>query len=160
MQDWNPQVELQAHARAHRIGQKREVLVLRLLTAGTVEERINAAAESKRSFADASITGGFFDGRTTGTAQIESDTLNICGRLKVQGTHCMSDEPAAKHTFFFVAFMSPERPALLFCIRAGGFGEMGCHFICVGYSSLQPPKKTCIVGGASESFEQLCQLGL
>jgi hypothetical protein len=66
LQDWNPQVELQAHARAHRIGQKRQVLVLRLLTAGTIEERINTAAESKKSFANASITGGFFDGRTTG----------------------------------------------------------------------------------------------
>lgn len=30
--DWNPQVDLQAQARAHRIGQKKEVLVLRLET--------------------------------------------------------------------------------------------------------------------------------
>eukprot|EP00884_Botryococcus_braunii_P002020 jgi/Botrbrau1/11819/Bobra.0224s0017.2 len=63
--DWNPQIELQAHARAHRIGQKHKVLVLRLQTAGTIEERIDLRAASKRNFADASITGGFFDGHTS-----------------------------------------------------------------------------------------------
>jgi hypothetical protein len=77
LQDWNPQVELQAHARAHRIGQKRQVLVLRLLTAGTIEERINTAAESKKSFADASITGGFFDGRTTGMPPLKDISPSI-----------------------------------------------------------------------------------
>jgi len=30
--DWNPQVDLQAQARAHRIGQKKDVLVLRFET--------------------------------------------------------------------------------------------------------------------------------
>lgn len=62
--DWNPQVDLQAQARAHRIGQKREVLVLRLQTLGSVEERILEASSQKRSLADRSITGGFFDGKT------------------------------------------------------------------------------------------------
>ena len=30
--DWNPQMDLQAQDRAHRIGQKREVIVLRVIT--------------------------------------------------------------------------------------------------------------------------------
>ncbi|XP_028065128.1 lymphocyte-specific helicase-like [Camellia sinensis] len=34
--DWNPQVDLQAQARAHRIGQKKDVLVLRLETVRTL----------------------------------------------------------------------------------------------------------------------------
>jgi SNF2 family DNA or RNA helicase len=38
--DWNPQVDLQAAARVHRIGQKKNVLVVRLVTANTVEEII------------------------------------------------------------------------------------------------------------------------
>ena len=41
-----------------------QVLVLRLLTAGSVEERICAAAAGKLAVADRAITGGFFDGRT------------------------------------------------------------------------------------------------
>lgn len=52
-----PQIDLQAQSRAHRIGQERPVLVLRLQTVGSVEERISAAAAAKRQVADSSITG-------------------------------------------------------------------------------------------------------
>ena len=38
--DWNPQVDLQAMNRAHRIGQTKTVRVFRLITDNTVEERI------------------------------------------------------------------------------------------------------------------------
>ncbi|XP_065042147.1 uncharacterized protein LOC135675684 isoform X2 [Musa acuminata AAA Group] len=63
--DWNPQVDLQAQARAHRIGQKRDVLVLRLETIRTVEEQVRAAAEHKLGVANQSITAGFFDNNTS-----------------------------------------------------------------------------------------------
>ena len=45
--DWNPQVDTQAMARVHRIGQKKPVHVYRLVTAGTVEERMQQRAEKK-----------------------------------------------------------------------------------------------------------------
>ena len=45
--DWNPQVDLQAMDRAHRIGQKKQVRVFRLITENTVEERIIERAEIK-----------------------------------------------------------------------------------------------------------------
>jgi SNF2 family DNA or RNA helicase len=48
---------MQAQARAHRIGQQRDVLVVRLVAASTVEEHILRVAQDKRSFADSSITG-------------------------------------------------------------------------------------------------------
>ena len=38
--DWNPQVDLQAMDRAHRIGQKKQVYVYRLISISTVEEKI------------------------------------------------------------------------------------------------------------------------
>jgi SWI/SNF-related matrix-associated actin-dependent regulator of chromatin subfamily A member 5 len=38
--DWNPQIDLQAMDRAHRIGQKKNVYVYRLITKDTVEEKI------------------------------------------------------------------------------------------------------------------------
>jgi superfamily II DNA or RNA helicase len=50
---WNPAVEAQAAGRAHRMGQNRPVTVYRLLTAGTIEERIIAMHETKRAIADA-----------------------------------------------------------------------------------------------------------
>lgn len=38
--DWNPQIDLQARERCYRIGQQRSVTVYRLITAGTLEEKI------------------------------------------------------------------------------------------------------------------------
>lgn len=38
--DWNPQMDLQAMDRAHRIGQKNPVNVYRLITENTVEQKI------------------------------------------------------------------------------------------------------------------------
>ncbi|VDK51670.1 unnamed protein product [Gongylonema pulchrum] len=45
--DWNPQVDLQAMDRAHRIGQKKQVRVFRFITDNTVDERIIERAEMK-----------------------------------------------------------------------------------------------------------------
>ncbi len=49
---WNPAVENQATDRAFRIGQKRNVLVHKFITSGTVEERIDALISEKRKLAD------------------------------------------------------------------------------------------------------------
>lgn len=46
--DWNPQCDLQAMDRCHRIGQTRPVIVYRLVTRGTVEQRIVEMAGAKR----------------------------------------------------------------------------------------------------------------
>jgi SWI/SNF-related matrix-associated actin-dependent regulator of chromatin subfamily A member 5 len=45
--DWNPQADLQAMDRAHRIGQKKQVRVFRFITENTAEERIIERAEIK-----------------------------------------------------------------------------------------------------------------
>ena len=46
--DWNPQMDEQAKDRAHRIGQKHEVRVYRLITATKVEEGILSKATYKK----------------------------------------------------------------------------------------------------------------
>jgi ATP-dependent DNA helicase len=46
--DWNPQQDLQAMDRAHRIGQTRNVIVYRFATRNTVEQRLLESAEAKR----------------------------------------------------------------------------------------------------------------
>ncbi|CAN7978572.1 unnamed protein product, partial [Ixodes persulcatus] len=46
--DWNPQSDLQAMDRCHRIGQTRPVVVYRLVTRGTVEQRMVERASAKR----------------------------------------------------------------------------------------------------------------
>ena len=45
--DWNPQADLQAMARAHRIGQKKPVTIYRFVSKGTVEEDILERARNK-----------------------------------------------------------------------------------------------------------------
>ena len=45
---WNPAVEDQATDRAHRIGQKKNVEVIRLITKGTIEEKIDKLKENKK----------------------------------------------------------------------------------------------------------------
>ncbi|UIX29851.1 DEAD/DEAH box helicase [Streptomyces sp. GQFP] len=55
---WNPAVEEQATDRAYRIGQTQPVQVHRLITEGTVEDRIAEMLESKRALADAILTSG------------------------------------------------------------------------------------------------------
>ncbi len=54
---WNPAVEDQAADRTHRIGQDRPVTVYRMVSSDTVEERILALQQQKRSIADAALDG-------------------------------------------------------------------------------------------------------
>ncbi len=52
---WNPAVEDQAADRTHRIGQEKPVLVYRLVTEDTVEERILVLQDKKRAIAEAAL---------------------------------------------------------------------------------------------------------
>ena len=53
---WNPAVEAQAVDRAHRMGQEKPVFAYRLISKGTVEEKIVELQQSKRELADAIVS--------------------------------------------------------------------------------------------------------
>lgn len=53
---WNPAAEAQAIARAHRIGQERQVIAYRFITEGSIEEKILQLQEGKRELAATFIT--------------------------------------------------------------------------------------------------------
>ena len=55
---WNPAVEDQATDRAHRIGQKRTVYSIKLITKDTVEEKVVEMQQSKREIIDATLSEG------------------------------------------------------------------------------------------------------
>ena len=55
---WNPAVEDQATDRAHRIGQEKTVQVIKLVTKGTIEEKIFKLQEKKKEMIDKVITEG------------------------------------------------------------------------------------------------------
>ena len=60
---WNPAVEAQAVDRVHRLGQKKTVFVYRMVTAGTIEERIQVLKLAKKEMFDRVVggLGGDFD---------------------------------------------------------------------------------------------------
>lgn len=59
--DWNPQADLQAMARAHRIGQKRPVNVYRLVSKQTIEEEVVTRARNKLFLEYLTIQAGVTD---------------------------------------------------------------------------------------------------
>ena len=70
---WNPAVENQATDRAYRIGQDKNVFVYKLITAGTVEERIHDIISGKSELAAAMIAQG--EGWLTELSDAELATL-------------------------------------------------------------------------------------
>ncbi|VAH56721.1 unnamed protein product [Triticum turgidum subsp. durum] len=69
--DWNPQADLQAQDRAHRIGQKKEVQVFRFCTEYTIEEKVIERAYKKLAL-DALVIQ---QGRLSGQKTVNKDDL-------------------------------------------------------------------------------------
>eukprot|EP01064_Diplonema_japonicum_P033085 TRINITY_DN6441_c1_g1_i1.p1 TRINITY_DN6441_c1_g1~~TRINITY_DN6441_c1_g1_i1.p1 ORF type:complete len:1853 (+),score=450.05 TRINITY_DN6441_c1_g1_i1:50-5560(+) len=74
--DWNPQNDLQAQARCHRIGQKKEVEVYRVLTENTYEERMFDVASQKLGL-DRVVLSAADAGDTTTTTTMGLSTKEI-----------------------------------------------------------------------------------
>jgi DNA helicase INO80 len=75
--DWNPTIDSQAMDRAHRLGQTRQVTVYRLITRGTIEERIRKRALQKEEVQRVVISGGAAGGVDFNTRNRESRTKDI-----------------------------------------------------------------------------------
>ncbi|XP_047458522.1 lymphoid-specific helicase [Mugil cephalus] len=70
--DWNPQADLQAQDRCHRIGQTKPVVVYRLVTANTVDQKIRERAAAKRKLEMMVIPKNKFKGRKAELNQSKS----------------------------------------------------------------------------------------
>ncbi len=66
--DWNPMMDAQAQDRAHRIGQKNEVRVFRLLTTSPIEERILSRANDKKNLTGLVVEAGKFSSKAAGAS--------------------------------------------------------------------------------------------
>ena len=74
---WNPAAEAQASDRAHRIGQTRPVTVYKLLTRGTVEEKVLKLQERKRAILDATLAAVEEDGGGLPTGLGQEELLGL-----------------------------------------------------------------------------------
>jgi chromodomain-helicase-DNA-binding protein 1 len=84
--DWNPQADLQAMARAHRIGQKKPVTIYRLVSKDTVEEEVLERARNKLMLEFITIQRGVTDKDNT----IMKEKLARAGEKAIEPTS--SDE--------------------------------------------------------------------
>ncbi|KAM0325848.1 hypothetical protein ACHAQA_007150 [Verticillium albo-atrum] len=72
--DWNPQQDLQAQDRVHRLGQTRPVVIFRFATKGTVEDSLLLSVEAKRRLEKLVIKGGQF--KTMGQKMNQDEELD------------------------------------------------------------------------------------
>jgi DNA helicase INO80 len=75
--DWNPTIDSQAMDRAHRLGQTKQVTVYRMITRGTIEERIRKRALQKEEVQKVVMTGGSGGGVDFNTRSKENRTKDI-----------------------------------------------------------------------------------
>ncbi|KAL8683713.1 MAG: hypothetical protein Q9186_000347 [Xanthomendoza sp. 1 TL-2023] len=85
--DWNPTIDSQAMDRAHRLGQTRQVTVYRMITKGTIEERIRKRALQKEEVQRVVIAGG-------GGAGVDFNTRSKENRSK-DIVHWLADDDQA-----------------------------------------------------------------
>ena len=101
---WNPAVEDQATDRAYRIGQDRPVQVHRLVTEGTVEDRVAQLLARKRELADAVVGSG--EGWITG---LSDDDLADLVSLQRDGWDAEAGDPDEERTGAAAKISGPAR---------------------------------------------------
>nr|XP_061794197.1 lymphoid-specific helicase-like [Nerophis lumbriciformis] len=86
--DWNPQADLQAQDRCHRIGQTKPVVVYRLVTANTIDQKILERASAKRKLEQMVIHKNKFKGSRAELKQPKSciDLDELMELLQARGT--------------------------------------------------------------------------
>jgi hypothetical protein len=89
--DWNPMMDAQAQDRAHRIGQRNEVRVFRLVTTSIMESKILARATDKRNLNDLVVEAGKFN---DGNAKIDAKTSESADHDKKQMMEALLKEYA------------------------------------------------------------------
>ncbi|XP_041482494.1 lymphoid-specific helicase-like isoform X1 [Lytechinus variegatus] len=74
--DWNPQSDLQAQDRCHRIGQTKPVIIYRLVTANTIDQKVVERAAAKRKLEKMVIHQGKFKGGKSNLAKDHKALIN------------------------------------------------------------------------------------
>ena len=92
--DWNPQNDLQAQARCHRIGQTREVKIYRFITAKTYERRMFEKASQKQGLERAVISGK----QIAGVKRTSKEEKKELERLLRHGAYALFNQDAEQES--------------------------------------------------------------
>ncbi|KAH9914362.1 SNF2 family N-terminal domain-containing protein [Epithele typhae] len=149
-QDWNPQADLQAQDRAHRIGQTRPVLIFRLLCAHTVETKIMQRATEKRKLEAVVIAKGEFVNPTLAASANKRQALAELAmelhRLEGEQIEVVPDTAAGKASVISDADLDMllDRRPEVFVDRQKGWASAA---VVDGQSA----KKAAVVGGHAKT---------
>ena len=91
--DWSPMQDAQAADRAHRMTQRKPVLIFRLLTPGTVEIAMHSRAQSKRTLEQLVLTKGKFNTHAAGQSVLDTMADSAADSAAMQEES--KDDPAA-----------------------------------------------------------------
>ncbi|CAI5682062.1 unnamed protein product [Oreochromis niloticus] len=132
--DWNPQADLQAQDRCHRIGQTKPVVVYRLVTANTIDQKILERASAKRKLEQMVIHKNKFKGGKAELNQNKSciDLDELRELLKARGTE--KEVKASKGNVI------SDKDLEILLDRSDLLGEETHHFISTNKN--QPKKRT------------------
>ncbi|KAI9280180.1 SNF2 family N-terminal domain-containing protein [Umbelopsis sp. AD052] len=112
--DWNPTVDQQAMDRAHRLGQTKQVTVYRLITKGTIEERILMRAKQKDEIQKVVISGGEFkqvDFKPREIVSLLLDDEELDTQIQQQLKRKAQEDEAAKEKRVASAIKRPRKGA-------------------------------------------------
>ncbi|KAF8590398.1 hypothetical protein K439DRAFT_1330028, partial [Ramaria rubella] len=124
-QDWNPQMDIQAQDRAHRIGQTKPVLIFRLVSAHTVETRIMQRANEKRQLEALVIAKGKFrmPGSTSRAKESIAEAAASLLRLEGEKIEVVPSSEAGKAKIISDADLEKllDRSPEVFAVRGKGW---------------------------------------
>lgn len=136
--DWNPQADLQAQDRAHRIGQKNDVLVLRLVTQNSVEEKILQAANYKLDLDSKIIQAGMFN-KNSNSNDRRAYLLNLLKEGDEEDANESSDIPDNKQVNALLARSEHEYKSFQQIDREAAEEERR-NWTMAGNTGLPPPR--------------------
>jgi len=122
--DWNPQNDVQAQARCHRIGQERDVKVYRLITRGTYEEEMFDRASKKLGLDQAVLQNMGVDQGGSGNmlSTMGRDDIN---RLLRRGAYDVFNEDDSAADAFTAENIENIMARRTKTIKTGGAGDVG-----------------------------------
>ncbi|KAJ7615437.1 SNF2 family DNA-dependent ATPase [Roridomyces roridus] len=150
-QDWNPQMDAQAQDRAHRIGQTRPVLIFRLISAHTIEEKIMQRATEKRKLEALVIAKGKFKMPTANDSVVvpnrrETMAQMAADLLRLEGEQTTRDSEAVLSDADLEALL--DRSPEVFVDRGTGWQSTSAEGRGAAFVVFEPPVDAGVGGEA------------